>query len=149
MRRNVELNNLDNVTVIECALGDQEGTANLSLYERGLKGGHSLVFEHEGKVISVQVKTGDGLIGQGQAPRPNVIKIDVEGAEIAVLHGMHNLLGTADLKVILCEVNSAGSPVSQPREVVNKKLSDAGFDDIRWTQRGGEAHAFARKKDSS
>lgn len=45
-------------------------------------------------VLKVPLKTIDGLIGEGKYPAPQVIKIDVEGAEVEVLQGGKKTLET-------------------------------------------------------
>jgi hypothetical protein len=43
-------------------------------------------------VLRVPLKTLDGLISEGKFPGPQVVKIDVEGAEVEVLQGAKNML---------------------------------------------------------
>jgi chemotaxis response regulator CheB len=42
--------------------------------------------------IEVAVTSLDDFIARGAAPAPDVVKIDVEGAELATLHGAANML---------------------------------------------------------
>lgn len=56
--------------------------------------------------IMVPIRRLDGLIAEGVFPPPNVIKIDVEGAEAQVLRGAADILGHYRPTVLL-EVHSA------------------------------------------
>lgn len=65
---------------------------------------HDSRFRHQatrGETLRVQVETLDHLRGVGLIPAPNVIKIDVEGAEAFVLLGARNTLATARPKLFI------------------------------------------------
>lgn len=85
LRRHLELNHADNVTVVETAVADREGEARFD-NRAGSGVGH---LSTEGP-LTVSVTTLEALTGR--FPTPNVIKIDVEGAEEAVLAGGRGLL---------------------------------------------------------
>jgi FkbM family methyltransferase len=48
-------------------------------------------------------RTGDSVIAHGLAPAPNIMKIDVEGSEYAVLSGMSEALKKSSLRAIVFE----------------------------------------------
>lgn len=79
------------VRVESCALAEQEGTA--SFFVDLDRPGYSSLARGEGRVreIEAPLRTLDGLIGDGRA---DVVKIDVEGAELGVLRGAEALLRT-------------------------------------------------------
>lgn len=79
--------------VIRAAVGDAAGSASMHVYsscgnnslvERTLPPGHPL--RHEG-MIEVEVVRLDDLVGTEGFPPPTLVKIDVEGYELAVLRG--------------------------------------------------------------
>lgn len=94
---NLSLNVCANVGVSESALSNEKGETTLYLNEDA--GMHSLV---KGKHIgteSINMEKGDDAVGV----IPDMIKIDVEGAERRVLEGMPGILGTAKPLTIIFE----------------------------------------------
>jgi FkbM family methyltransferase len=76
------------------AVADRVGHQSFSDFDYdlvGRLGDHSAVYS-DARVINVQVETVDHLIAQGRIPPPDLAKIDVEGAELAVLAGMDRTL---------------------------------------------------------
>lgn len=53
--------------------------------------------------VTVEATTGDRLV-ERDVPEPNVIKMDVEGAELEVLRGLERAISRDDCRVIYCNV---------------------------------------------
>ena len=90
LRRNTELNGFSQVKVIEKAVSDTTGIKKLWLTE--YCGAHSIApvgtkFDPK-KYTTVNTVSIDDLLQQKKIEPPTLVKIDVEGAEINVLHGM-------------------------------------------------------------
>jgi FkbM family methyltransferase len=85
LRKNIELNSVD-VSIMEVALADENGTRNL--LNTG-KSGHGKLSDGDGE--TVEVRRGDTL----ELEQPDIIKIDVEGAEYEVIRGMGEKLSGA------------------------------------------------------
>jgi FkbM family methyltransferase len=82
LRRNIELNRLDQVEVLPIAAGDRDGKVRIAT---GLNG---IVAESAGD-LEVDLRRLDSL----DVPCPSLVKIDVEGYELAVLRGAARWLG--------------------------------------------------------
>jgi FkbM family methyltransferase len=100
LRQHVAINGCRNVTVLDVAVSDHEGSARFE-NRAGSGVGH---LSPEGP-LEVPVTSLDALAGR--LSPPDVIKIDVEGAEMSVLNGARKLLATCRPTIFL-SVHSAG-----------------------------------------
>jgi len=87
LKRHIHLNNCTNVTIFPSAVADKAGTAFFDQGENHATG-H---LANEGET-PVEVVTVDTLISDGKTRHPDLLKIDVEGAEVKVLQGAINAL---------------------------------------------------------
>lgn len=80
----------------ECAAGEADGEADLWLHPEGV--GSTLVRagERPGRCRRVPVRTLDSLVASGVMPQPSLVKMDVEGAELAVIRGGSRTIGNAE-----------------------------------------------------
>jgi FkbM family methyltransferase len=103
IRANLRLNGLRNVTIHEIALGDHHGT--VEYYRCGSFRNTLEVLSNDQEryeKVSVPMTTLDSLLAELEI-KPDVIKIDVEGAEYLVLGGMDStMMSQAE---IYCEVH--------------------------------------------
>jgi FkbM family methyltransferase len=84
--RSAQLNGLTNVSVFEVLVGAREGEADLFLTSHSLHA--SMVPRERGaRRLPRSVATIDGMVRSGRIPPPDVMKLDVEGAEVEVLSG--------------------------------------------------------------
>jgi FkbM family methyltransferase len=104
LRNTIERNRLNDVTVVELAVWSHSGTVN---FDRGLGSPDRLV----GHVTAAEASSSTGCAAVPaissddfvrSTPPPDVIKCDVEGAELEVFRGAANLLASHRPKVI-CE----------------------------------------------
>jgi FkbM family methyltransferase len=105
---NVRLNELENVEVRRIALGKNKGEATLAFRHSefataSLKGDiQAHILQEKGaKTIKVEIDTLDGQITTENLPRPDLIKIDVEGLEMDVLLGMKEMIRDYKPKLFL------------------------------------------------
>lgn len=115
LNKNIRLNNLKNIFPFQVALTNCEGESLIYKAESANIGTHSLVrrtdypVSRKGKLV--KTTTGDRLIKDLKLEYPNLIKIDVEGAELCVLDGMKNILLSSNLRVIQIELHPRVLPL--------------------------------------
>ena len=83
LRKHVQLNRLTNVEIIDAAISDTVGAASFS-YGKSASMGHLTETSAD---ITVSTYPLDYLVDEMRIPPPDVMKIDVEGAELRVLQG--------------------------------------------------------------
>lgn len=110
VRRNAALNELTHVTVREEALGDRVGRAELQVVAEASWSVLSEVHTHAAarELLEVDVTTVDALVHAGTIPPPDVVKLDVEGAELLAIEGMRETIA-AHRPTLICEVHGAGA----------------------------------------
>ncbi len=86
---NVRLNDFAHVSVRREALGNQEGEVEFRVSAESTWGKLASTgpVSQETAIIRVPIRKCDTLVARGEMPRPDLLKIDVEGAEIDVLSG--------------------------------------------------------------
>lgn len=114
-----------NKELIQCAISDNQGPALLHLnFTSGT--GNSLVNQgHSTESVPVTCISLDEFLKQRGNPALDVIKIDVEGAELSVLRGMRKTMARLPgLKVIIeyCPANLNAAGVA-PREILDELRS--------------------------
>lgn len=87
LQRHVQINHLENVRIIEAAVADHDGQAAFNLGPSSAMG--HLASDGD---VKVQMVSLDTLLADGQLDPPDVIKLDVEGAEYEALRGGRDLL---------------------------------------------------------
>jgi FkbM family methyltransferase len=87
LRRSLALNSYGNVKVMECLLGDVEGSGELYLTSHAI---HASVIPRERHFtkISLPLHRIDTLVDNGSCKPPQLVKVDTEGSEMKILHGM-------------------------------------------------------------
>jgi FkbM family methyltransferase len=92
----IKLNKCNNVTVIEACVADCAGECS---FQRGGTGSGHMI--DEGGDFTVPVVSLDQLLAEGTIPLPDYMKIDVEGAEMRVLHGARQVIAEARPTIFL------------------------------------------------
>jgi FkbM family methyltransferase len=91
LKRNVEANGYKNIVLVPKAVSDRKATARLRI-DRASSGGHSLsAFRDTKDFVDVETISLDRYFANG-VEHIDVLKIDAEGAEMAILNGMPRLL---------------------------------------------------------
>jgi FkbM family methyltransferase len=122
----LEDNLLDDVltcSIGDIALSDESGTVELQL-ERDEIGTQTPTLDESqiqaSETVTVDAMTGDELASSSWVDSPDVLKIDVEGAELSVLRGCQQLLDRVETAI----VETHGNTVNRARAV----LLGCGFD---------------------
>ena len=89
LRRHLDLNRIDNVTLQPCALSDQTGLVGFELGDSDFTG---RISRNRHDAFEVAATTLDQFVAENEIARVTLLKIDVEGAEAQVLHGAHELI---------------------------------------------------------
>jgi FkbM family methyltransferase len=105
--RNIEVNRSDNVTAFRVALGDSPGTARVIQFSADNHGMNTIAPGVTGgeDVGGCPVRTLDYLIAAGDAPAPHLMKVDVEGSELALLKGAARLLAGPRSPTLIVELS--------------------------------------------
>jgi FkbM family methyltransferase len=82
----VRMNNIANAWIVEAAAGDKTGMSGFT-FDRGATE-NALAAENQTRLMVATIRLDDAGL-----PPADFIKIDVEGAELAVLHGAARMLG--------------------------------------------------------
>ena len=128
--------------VVRAAVADAPGSAtihlysssgNNSLHERTLPAGHPLRRTGD---IEVSVVRLDDLVGSEGFPPPALIKIDVEGAELAVLRGARQTLAHHRPLVVMEWAESTSRDAGHARAAIVAELRGVGYTALAITPEG-------------
>ena len=105
LKRHLEMNGLDNVTIIAAAAWDATTTGTLHVH--GYDCGASSLRNFDGSEAAAQVQLVrlDDVVRQEHRERIGLIKIDIEGAEAHALRGLSAILAGNPRVRVIAEVN--------------------------------------------
>ena len=112
LRKNIEINQLKNIKLLECAASDRTGESVIRMAENPSTA--SMVWHRDNPAATeIVVKTAaiDELVEARELGYPKFVKIDVEGAEGFVLMGMHRTIA-ASRPVLFVECSEAGRKIA-------------------------------------
>jgi FkbM family methyltransferase len=105
LKETIRQNQIENITVIESALSEEAGLKNLYVGKTGRNHTPTMVKNEGGTPITVSVQQLDTYARKHGISRIHLMKVDVEGFELNVLRGAHELLEQGRISAILCELN--------------------------------------------
>jgi len=138
LRENLELNGVS-AAVHQIAVGDSDGEVTLSSSSAQSLGTATVVDETNRQSQRVTQRAIDGLVREGVSP-PDVLKIDVEGYELAVLKGMKNVFADHSPRLLYVELHESGS------DGVRAMLEKQGYETEIVFERGAEKHLKAKRR---
>jgi len=95
VEQHIAENNINNVDIFPYAITDEDKTLIFTSSQGTASNTYktdSETFQSASNTIEVEGKSLDNLVLNGEIPPPNFIKIDVEGAELDLLHGAEKVL---------------------------------------------------------
>jgi FkbM family methyltransferase len=128
LERSVKANGYKCIEVLPNALSDSEGEAELFLAE--LSGWHSLVKSPRKQLtgsVVVKTRTLDDVIAERGLPSIDMLKVDVEGGEVAVLAGATETLTAPGRRLVLLDLHP---PMVDPATICDG-LRDRGYEICR------------------
>lgn len=99
LKRHIQLNKLKNVRVVEKAVSNHSGTMTFEIGPSSSMG--HLTEQSSDKSIEVETIVLDEFVRKTNLPVPNLMKIDIEGAEFDCLVGARELLQNHPIKIFL------------------------------------------------
>jgi len=117
---NVKLNNWKNVQAFNFAISDKKGEKKLYVFKSGMASGSSFALKRDSVPITVKTMRLEDAVKTDI----DLVKMDIEGAEVEVLKGMERILAKGKVKII-CEVHPKdisllGHDVAEITELLKK-----------------------------
>ncbi|MGY4867400.1 FkbM family methyltransferase [Mycolicibacterium elephantis] len=129
LEANIALNPDRSFAVEPIAISDSDGSVDL--YTDGDDGYSPSLVRQRGESgrVSVSARSLDSLLSEGRLPRPTVIKLDIEGAEILALRGARRLLTDSEKpRALFIEIHDTFLPgFGSSRDEVSSLLREFGY----------------------
>jgi len=128
LKRSIEINNFTNIIPLNKAVSDKSGSTIRLFYSIDNISDHSIVLTENRDCIEVETITLDKFCQENHI-LPDVVKMDVEGAEILVLKGMEKILEKCNEPILFIEFE-------YNQEDIVRFLKEKGFDFYYITKNG-------------
>ncbi|QGA80893.1 FkbM family methyltransferase [Candidatus Nanohalobium constans] len=125
LKQNAERNDIS-FTLMEKAASDKEGTERISI-EKDVTGEGQVNLTNSEEGTKIKSCRLDNLVNKEVIPSPDVIKIDVEGAELKVLKGMENIDKKELPEAIYCEIHPTVERYGATTDQVEQKLREMDY----------------------
>jgi FkbM family methyltransferase len=148
IRRNLALNGITNVQIVEVALSEESGTASLEIHQEHtwakLDTSADTAFKQDiqpASRIEVAASTLDAQL-EALGP-PALVKIDIEGAEAAALRGAVTLMREVR-PVLICELHGTNGPVMDLLDAYGYAAETVDAPGVPPREAAWSAHIIAR-----
>lgn len=124
LRSNIKRNGLsDRIRVVPVAVTDRQGVTGF-IQVMGTQGLHTIAqdiyLDRPTRRSMVPMTSLDTFVAKSKEPVPNVVKLDIEGAEVKALEGMQAMLGSHDITVLMeVHPNAIVALGNQPNQVLH------------------------------
>lgn len=152
LRKHLDWNDCRNVQLVEAAISDRDGEVAFTFRPDPTDPGgfaNSLAYDIDGATVTIRMTTIDTLCAGRE---PDLIKIDIEGAELLALKGAYKTLKrSAPLLVVAIHPDAMRAIGTDPAELVafletcgyagrhldGSRATDPGFEEIVFTKPAG------------
>ncbi len=144
--KNVSLNGLRNVTLFPLALGDRN--RELPIFGTGATATtvpRAAAWHVNSPVEAIPARRGDDWREETGLPIPKAVKIDVEGAEFAVLTGLEKTLSSPLCELLCLEIHPLLMPAEVSVDALVSLVRSLGFTRAEIRARESEIHLIAEK----
>lgn len=147
LARNVALNSFHNVRSVGVALSDEPGRAELQVLSSQTWAkldttGDTAFQEQLDALASVEVEVSTIDLQLAGRRAPDLVKMDIEGAEVAALRGARELL-SKHRPTVICEVHGTNEGVCDLLEPHGYRLSSIETPELHPRQAGWNVHVLA------
>ncbi|MFX0186848.1 MAG: FkbM family methyltransferase [Candidatus Hodarchaeota archaeon] len=102
LKRNIEINNINNVKMLNLGVWSSKGRKNFVLEKYTSSFNNNQKIEKKKAPSTIEVDTIDNILMSLKLKKVNLIKMDVEGAEVEVIKGANDTItNSKDLKLII------------------------------------------------
>jgi FkbM family methyltransferase len=146
LQKNMELNQLHNVTYLRLALSDTRAVKKLVVDDPDSFGLMAHLSDVGGpSAEDVQTVDYDSLAEDEGLPIPHVVKMDIEGHEYGALKRMKRTLSNPVCTALFCEIRSYALPHGVSLKDVVTLIESFGFECLSMRMRGREHQVTATK----
>lgn len=138
----VRRSGLANVTTVEVAVGAGEGVIEIGAGENYLA--NSIVADRNSDSMTVPMTTLDALAERLEIEKVGLLKMNIEGAEVAAIAGMNKLSRRISSVVVSCHdflADRGDDPKLRTREACRTLLEEQGF---ALVDRAADPHPWVR-----
>jgi len=123
---NIRLNGIKNISIFKGVASDKNGYERLNV-EKEVEINHITHNKNDSNTVKVPSITLDTYIENNHITEVSILKIDVEGAEMKVLHGAEKNIKRKTIKKILIELNNNNQFFGTSNKDIAQWLEDKGY----------------------